>query len=107
MAVVPFDDRRQAGEMPDPVISAFVDDVVDRLARFHTLTILNRETALAVFREIRGDGLVMTVRPDFFVHLGSTPSWSMRELKRYCGARAMFPPERTCFRFRMKSLIAS
>ncbi|WP_192244636.1 winged helix-turn-helix domain-containing protein [Mesorhizobium silamurunense] len=67
VAVVPFEDGRAPGETSDPVIGAFADDVADRLARFHTVTILNRETALAAFRQAQGHGLPIAVRPDYFV----------------------------------------
>ncbi|MDX8466123.1 winged helix-turn-helix domain-containing protein [Mesorhizobium sp. VK23B] len=67
VAVVPFEDGRATGETSDPVIGAFAGDVADRLARFHTVTILNRETALAAFRQAQGYGPPLAVRPDYFV----------------------------------------
>ncbi|AZO08782.1 MULTISPECIES: winged helix-turn-helix domain-containing protein [unclassified Mesorhizobium] len=67
VAVVPFEDGRAPGETSDALSSAFAEDVADRLARFHTLTILNRETALAAFRQAQGSGPAIALRPDFFV----------------------------------------
>jgi len=67
VAVVPFEDGRAPGDTSDPLTGAFADDVADRLARFHTLTILNRETALAAFRQAQGQGPPISVRPDYFV----------------------------------------
>ncbi|WP_189521260.1 winged helix-turn-helix domain-containing protein [Mesorhizobium sp. M1B.F.Ca.ET.045.04.1.1] len=67
VAVVPFEDGRATGETSDPVIGAFAGDVADRLARFHTVTVLNRETALAAFRQAQGYGPPLAVRPDYFV----------------------------------------
>ncbi|WFP74970.1 winged helix-turn-helix domain-containing protein [Mesorhizobium sp. WSM4906] len=67
VAVVPFEDGRALDGTSDPVSSTFAEDVADRLARFHTLTILNRETALAAFRQAQGSGPPVAVRPDYFV----------------------------------------
>ncbi|TIQ32484.1 MAG: tetratricopeptide repeat protein [Mesorhizobium sp.] len=67
VAVVPFEDGQTLGGTSDPISSAFAEDVADRLARFRTLTILNRETALAAFRQAQGNGPPVTVRPDYFV----------------------------------------
>ncbi|WP_292339496.1 winged helix-turn-helix domain-containing protein [Mesorhizobium sp.] len=67
VAVVPFEDGRATGATSDPVIGAFAGDVADRLARFHTVTVLNRETALAAFRQAQGYGPPLAVRPDYFV----------------------------------------
>ncbi|RAZ87014.1 transcriptional regulator [Mesorhizobium hawassense] len=67
VAVVPFEDGRSPGETSDPVIDAFAGDVADKLARFHTVTILNRETAIAAFRQAQGSGPPIAVRPDYFV----------------------------------------
>ncbi|MBN9550745.1 MAG: winged helix-turn-helix domain-containing protein, partial [Alphaproteobacteria bacterium] len=67
VGIVPFEDGGQAGDASDPLIAAFADDVADRLARFHTLTILNRETAIAAFRQTQGLGPGIPVRADYFV----------------------------------------
>jgi len=67
VGIVPFEDGGQAGDASDPLIAAFADDVADRLARFHTLTILNRETAIAAFRQTQGLGPGISVRVDYFV----------------------------------------
>lgn len=67
VGIVPFEDGLQAGEASDPLIAAFADDVADRLARFHTLTILNRETAIAAYRQTQGLDPGVPVRADYFV----------------------------------------